>query len=324
MSENKVVTLRQEGEIDDPLTEILRAGAKRLIEQAVEAEFAALLTSHGDLKLPDGRQRVVRHGHDPVRAIQTGIGPVAVEKPKARDRGAVSAKERIRYSSSILPKWARRTKSLDVLLPALYLRGVSTGDFQEVLTALLGKDAPNLSPAVIARLKAEWEDEYRRWQIRDLSARRYVYVWADGVYLQARMEPHAECMLVLIGATPEGKKELLGFRTGMRESAQSWKELRGPGNRRWRRRAGVLEGSRRGVPVDASSTVLAAQNLERPRQAAEVRAAERARRLTRNLAVAEPGGGRSGDGDLRREICAKIPKSRRLPAEGPRHATDVL
>jgi transposase-like protein len=177
------------------------------------------------LKLPDGRQRVVRHGHDPVRPIQTGIGPVEVEKPKARDRGASSAEERIRYSSSILPKWARRTKSLDVLLPALYLRGISTGDFQEVLTALLGKDAPNLSPAVIARLKSEWEDEYRRWQVRDLSARRYVYVWADGVYLQARMEPQAECMLVLIGATPEGKKELLGFRTGMRESAQSWKEL---------------------------------------------------------------------------------------------------
>ena len=225
MSENKVVALRQEGEIDDPLTEILRAGAKRLIEQAVEAEFAAFLTSHGDLKLPDGRQRVVRHGHDPVRPIQTGIGPVEVEKPKARDRGASSAEGRIRYSSSILPKWARRTKSLDVLLPALYLRGISTGDFQEVLTALLGKDAPNLSPAVIARLKSEWEDEYRRWQVRDLSARRYVYVWADGVYLQARMEPQAECMLVLIGATPEGKKELLGFRTGMRESAQSWKEL---------------------------------------------------------------------------------------------------
>ena len=225
MSEDKVVALRQEGEIDDPLTEILRTGAKRLIEQAVEAEFAAFLTSHGDLKLPDGRQRVVRHGHDPVRPIQTGIGPVEVEKPKARDRGASSAQERIRYSSSILPKWARRTKSLDVLLPALYLRGISTGDFQEVLTALLGKDAPNLSPAVIARLKSEWEDEYRRWQVRDLSARRYVYVWADGVYLQARMEPQAECMLVLIGATPEGKKELLGFKTGMRESAQSWKEL---------------------------------------------------------------------------------------------------
>ena len=122
-------------------------------------------------------------------------------------------------------KWARRTKSLDALLPVLYLRGISAGDFQEVLTALLGKDAPNLSPAVIARLKGEWEDEYQRWQKLDLSARRYVYVWADGVYLQARMEPQAECMLVLIGATPEGKKELIGFRTGMRESAQSWKEL---------------------------------------------------------------------------------------------------
>ena len=225
MSENNVVGLRQKDEIDDPLTEILRSGAKRLIEQAVEAEFAAFLGSHGDLKLPDGRQRVVRHGHDPVRPIQTGIGSVEVEKPKARDRGALSAEERIRYSSSILPKWARRTRSLDALLPALYLRGISTGDFQEVLTALLGKDAPNLSPAVIARLKGEWEDEYKLWQKRELSARRYVYVWADGVYLQARMEPQAECMLVLIGATPEGKKELLGFRTGMRESAQSWKEL---------------------------------------------------------------------------------------------------
>lgn len=224
MTENNVVAFRQKGEIDDPLTEILRSGAKRLIEQAVEAEFAAFLAQHAALKLPDGRQRVVRHGHDPMRAIQTGVGPVEVEKPKARDRSA-GGEDRIRYASSILPKWARRTKSLDVLLPALYLRGVSTGDFQEVLTALLGKDAPNLSPSVIARLKGAWEDDYRRWQKRDLSARHYVYVWADGVYLQARMEPQAECMLVIIGATPEGKKELLGLAAGMRESAQSWKEL---------------------------------------------------------------------------------------------------
>jgi putative transposase len=192
MNESNVVSLRQKDVIDDPLTDILRSGAKRLVQQAVEAEFAAFLAAHADLELPDGRQRVVRHGHDPIRPIQTGIGPVEVAKPKARDRGAASADERIRYASSILPKWARRTKSLDALLPALYLRGVSTGDFQEVLTALLGKDAPNLSPAVIARLKSEWEDEYRRWQGRDLSARRYVYVWADGVYLQARMEPQAE------------------------------------------------------------------------------------------------------------------------------------
>jgi putative transposase len=225
MTENRVVPLRQEGEIDDPLTEILRAGAKRLIAQAVEAEFDAFLAAHADLALPDGRQRVVRHGHDPARIIQTGIGPVEVKKPKARDRGATEEGERIRYSSTLIPQWARRTKSLDALLPALYLRGVSAGDFQDVLTALLGKDAANLSPSVISRLKGEWEGEYERWRKRDLAARRYVYLWADGVYLQARMEPQAECMLVLIGATPEGKKELVGFHAGYRESAQSWKEL---------------------------------------------------------------------------------------------------
>ena len=225
MNENRVVSFRQEDEIGDPLTEILRTGARRLITRAVEIEFDTFLASNADLALPDGRQRVVRHGHDPVRTVQTGIGPVDVQKPKARDRGAPAAVERIRFTSAILPKWARRTKSLDALLPALYLRGISAGDLQEVLAALLGKDAPNLSPAVIARLKGELEDEYQRWQKRDLSARRYVYVWADGVYLQARMEPQAECMLVLIGATPEGKKELIGFQTGMRESTQSWKEL---------------------------------------------------------------------------------------------------
>jgi transposase-like protein len=144
---------------------------------------------------------------------------------KIRDRGAAIDGERIRFSSAILPKWARRTKSLDALLPVLYLRGISTGDFQEALAALLGKEAPNLSAALISRLTAEWKDEYDRWQKRDLSARRYVYVWADGVYLQARMEDNAECMLVLIGATPEGRKELVGFQVGARESAQSWREL---------------------------------------------------------------------------------------------------
>jgi transposase-like protein len=224
LSDNRIIPCRQKDEIDDPLTEILRAGARRLIAQAVEAEFETFLASNAELVLPDGRQRVVRHGHDPMRAIQTGIGPVEVEKPKARDRGAAEG-ARIRFTSNILPKWARRTKRLDALLPVLYLRGISAGDFQEVLASLLGKDAPNLSPAVIARLKGEWEEEYRRWQKRDLSTRRYVYVWADGVYLQARMEPQAECMLVLMGATPEGRKELIGFQTGQRESTQSWKEL---------------------------------------------------------------------------------------------------
>jgi transposase-like protein len=217
--------LRQPDTIDDPLTAILRSGARRLLAQAIEAEVQAFLADHADLKLPDGRDRLVRHGYGPERRIQTGIGPVEVRRIKLRDRGAGADGARIRFTSAILPKWARRTRSLDALLPILYLRGISTGDFQEALSALLGKEAPNLSPAVITRLKGEWEGEYARWSKRDLSARHYVYVWADGVYLQARLEPQAECMLVIIGATPEGRKELVGFQVGLRESAQSWREL---------------------------------------------------------------------------------------------------
>jgi putative transposase len=220
-----VVRLRQPEELEDPLTDILRSGARRLLALAVELEAEAFLAGMQDLKLPDGRDRLVRHGYGPERMIQTGIGPVAVSRVKIRDRGAASDGDRVRFSSSILPKWARRTRSLDALLPILYLRGISTGDFQEALAALLGRDAPNLSPSVIARLSAEWQAEYEHWQRRDLSARRYVYLWADGVYLQARMEEHAECMLVMIGATPEGGKELVGFQVGVRESAQSWREL---------------------------------------------------------------------------------------------------
>jgi len=225
-STTTVVSLRQPDEIDDPLTAVLRSGARRLLAQAIEAEADAFLAAMKGERLPDGRERVVRHGHGPERLVQTGIGPVAVQRVKLRDRAAEEGgAERIRFTSAILPRWARRTRSLDALLPVLYLRGVSMGDFQEALGALLGKEAPNLSPSVIARLRVEWEADYSRWQRCDLSARRYVYIWADGIYLQARMEPQAECMLVLIGATPEGKKELVGFQVGVRESAQSWREL---------------------------------------------------------------------------------------------------
>src|SRR3954453_4527246 len=220
-----VVPFRQVDSVDDPLTEIAREGARRMLAEAVRAEADAFVAQYAGLALADGRQRIVRHGHGPMRTIQTGVGPLEVQRAKVRDRAEVPEAEKIRFTSLILPRWARRSKSLDALLPVLYLRGISTGDFQEALAALLGKDAPNLSPAVIARLTASWAEEYARWQARDLSPRRYVYVWADGVYLQARMEDQAECMLVLIGATPEGKKELVGFQAGVRESAQSWREL---------------------------------------------------------------------------------------------------
>src|SRR5438309_1951789 len=224
-SNSTVVPLRQPETIDDPLTAVLRNGARRLLAQAIEAEADAFLASMKGVQLPDGRDRLVRHGHGPERLVQTGIGAAAVQRVKLRDRGMTAAGERIRFTSAILPRWARRTRSLDALLPILYLRGVSMGDFQEALGALLGRDAPNLSPAVIARLRDAWQADYLRWQRRDLAARHYVYLWADGVYLQARMEPQAECMLMLIGATPEGKKELVGFQVGLRESAQSWREL---------------------------------------------------------------------------------------------------
>ena len=223
--DSSVVRFPQPEVVDDPLTAVLRSGARRLLAQAIEAEAEAFLAAMADRRLADDRARFVRHGHGPERTVQTGIGPVEVQRVKVRDRAPAETGERVRFTSQILPRWARRTRSLDALLPVLYLRGVSTGDFQEALAALLGKEAPNLSPSVIARLKGDWQAEYQRWQQRDLAARRYVYLWADGVYLQARMEPQAECMLVVIGATPEGKKELVGFQVGARESAQSWREL---------------------------------------------------------------------------------------------------
>jgi len=225
-NDTDIIALRQPESVDDPLTEIARDGARRMLVAALRAEADAFVAQYAEETLPDGRQRVVRHGYGPERSIQTGIGALDVQRPKVRDRATdVPAEKRIRFTSGILPKWARRSRSLDALLPVLYLRGISTGDFQEALAAILGKDAPNLSPSVISRLTGEWQQEYDHWQRRDLSARRYVYIWADGVYLQARMEPQAECVLVILGATPEGKKEIVGFQVGVRESAQSWREL---------------------------------------------------------------------------------------------------
>ena len=223
MTDSNVFKLSQPGTFTDLLTEVLRNGAHALLVQAVETEAAAFLETHAGLKTEDGRQRLVRHGHLPERAVMTGIGAVQVRQPRLRDRGADG--ERIKFTPSILPPYARRSKSLEVLLPILYLKGLSTGDFCEALTALLGKDAPGLSASTIATLKAAWADEHKSWEKRDLSAKRYVYVWADGIYLQARLEEDAQCILVLLGATPEGTKELIGFSDGFRESAQSWRGL---------------------------------------------------------------------------------------------------
>jgi putative transposase len=224
MLKDSVIEFAKPSACVDGLTEVLRNGAKKLLAQAVEAEVAEFLGRHANLVTDDGRQRLVRHGHLPEREIMTGIGGVSVRAPRVRDRvGREDAC--IRFSSAIVPLYARRSKSLEVLIPALYLKGISTGDFEEALGALLGQDAGGLSASTIARLKDGWIDEHQAWLKRDLSAKRYVYMWADGIYVQARLEDHAQCLLVIIGATPEGKKEFVGFTDGVRESAQSWREL---------------------------------------------------------------------------------------------------
>ena len=210
---------------DDPLTEVLRAGARELLAQAVEAEVAEFLEGHATLVDDRGRRRIVRNGHLPERLTQTGIGPVNVRQPRVRDRRAGEGAGAIRFTSAILPRYLRRTKSLEDLLPWLYLRGISSGDFSEALAALLGAQAPGLSASTIGRLKEVWQDEMERWQRRDLSAKRYVYFWVDGIYFGARLEEEKQCILVIIGATDHGTKELIAITDGYRESEQSWREV---------------------------------------------------------------------------------------------------
>ncbi|MCC6864157.1 MAG: IS256 family transposase, partial [Rhodobacteraceae bacterium] len=224
MTNTTITTLPDpSGFSSDPLTEILRCGARTLIQQAVEAELTALLLAHAGETTEDGHARLVRHGHLPEREVMTGIGPVAVKVPRVRDRSAEA--EKIRFTSAILPPYLRKAKSIEELLPWLYLKGISTGDFQEALAALLGPNAAGLSSTTISRLKAYWWEEYEDWQRRDLSTRRFVYIWADGVYFQPRMAEEKQCVLVLIGADEWGRKEVLGLTDGFRESTQSWREL---------------------------------------------------------------------------------------------------
>jgi transposase-like protein len=210
-------------ETKDVLTEVLRQGAQRLLAQAVEAEVAGWLEQRHECIDAQGHQQVVRNGHLPERTITTGIGQVAVKQPRVRDRRP--AGEREKFSSSILPPYLRKTKSVEELIPWLYLKGVSSGDFSEALAALLGPQAKGLSATTVTRLKGIWEQEFQEWNRRSLAGKRYVYVWADGVHFNIRLEGGRQCILVLMGATADGKKELIAIQDGQRESEQSWKEL---------------------------------------------------------------------------------------------------
>lgn len=218
-----VTKLRNEApQSSDVLTDILRRGAQTLLQQAIEAEVQSYLSLVNVPQTPPG---AVRNGYCHERTIQTGIGDVAVRQPRTRVKKGFEGIEH--FSSKILPPYLRRTKSLDELIPWLYLKGISTGDFQEALQALLGESATGLSATTITRMKASWNDDYEAWSKRDLSVKRYVYVWADGVHFNVRLGEDGEraCILVLMGATSEGVKELIAVDAGMRESTTSWKGL---------------------------------------------------------------------------------------------------
>lgn len=206
--------------LEDPLTEVLRQGAKELIRKAVEMELSEMLSAYSDVRLLDGRPAVVRNGYLPAREIQTGIGEVEVQVPKVRDRSGSG----IHFSSQLLPPYLRRTKSMEELIPWLYLKGLSTGDYTEALSSLVGESARGLSANTVSRLKERWLDEHKEWQRQDLSSKRYVYWWADGIYSKVRMDDKL-CLLVIIGVTESGLKELVAVCDGYRESAASWEEV---------------------------------------------------------------------------------------------------
>jgi putative transposase len=207
----------------DSLHEILRHGAQALLAQAIEAEVAEWIDQHAHVTDPQGRRQVVRNGYLPARKLVTGVGEVAIEQPRVHDRRPEG--ERERFSSKLLPPYLRKTKSIEELIPYLYLKGISTGDFQEALSAILGPDCPGLSATTIVRLKSVWEQEYREWSARSLEDQEYVYVWADGIHTNIRLEEDRQCILVLMGATKDGRKELIAMTDGHRESTQSWREL---------------------------------------------------------------------------------------------------
>jgi transposase-like protein len=221
MSRNNIIALKKPSEnAEDPLMSVLREGARSLLAEALETEIQLFKEKYQELRLIDHSPQVVRNGCLPKRSLQTGLGPIEVIVPRIKDRG----KSGIKFQSTLVPPYLRRTKNIEELLPILYLKGISTGDFEETLTTLVGEKAMGMSHSTICRLKQTWEQDFEEWNKRSLAKKRYVYFWADGVYLQARMEDK-QCLLVLIGADEWGNKELISVKDGFRECEQSWTEV---------------------------------------------------------------------------------------------------
>lgn len=202
------------------LEEIARTGARKMLQQALENEVEEFLALFNCARIEGGQRAIVRNGHLQERAIQTGVGPLLIKQPRIRDKRGLK-----KFVSSILPPYLRRSPSIDTLIPLMYLKGISTNDFSEVLEAILGENAKGLSPTNIVRLKESWEGEYKEWSLRDLSNKHYVYMWADGIYFNVRLQDDRPCILVIIGALPDGTKELVAVYDGHRESKESWKEV---------------------------------------------------------------------------------------------------
>ena len=205
----------------------VREGARKLLQAALECEVESFVEEYAVKVDEHGRRLVVRNGYLPARSIMTGAGPLEVEQPRVRDKSR-HVEERAVFTSAILPPYLRKSRSVEELIPWLYLKGISTGEFPEALQSLLGEDAKGFSPNVVVRLKERWSQEYEEWSRRDLSGEEYVYVWADGIHVNVRLEDEGnqkQCLLVLMGATAEGRKELIAVMDGVRESKQSWQEL---------------------------------------------------------------------------------------------------
>jgi len=221
MNKSHVIELSGREVVSDPLTELLREGARLLIQQAIEAELASFLEAFHDCKLADGRSAVVRNGYHPERDIQTGIGPVTVKVPKVRCKEG----QAVTFRSALVPPYVRKTRSLEAALPWLYLKGISTGEMESALSVLVGPEAKGLSASTVARLKQVWGDEYAVWRKSRLDKERWVYLWADGIYSGLRAEDAKLCALVVIGVNERGEKRFLAIEDGVRESTQSWREV---------------------------------------------------------------------------------------------------
>ena len=330
MNNDTVVSLAAPARVSDPLTELLRTGARRLIEAAVAAEFEEYLSGFVQEKLPDGRQQVVRNGHLPERKILTGLGDVEVRVPKARSRSGSPEP----FRSLLVPPYVRRCASLDAAIPWLYLHGVSTGQMRQAVAALVGEEAARgLSANVVSRLKRSWDEEYRQWCRRRLDD-EWVYLWADGIYSGLRSERERLCVLVIIGVNAPRRETLPGHRgRGARvhpelargAAGDEAARLHAPGEaRRGRRGTGVLGGAVGGVSNDPNAALLDAQDRERPELPPEIQPGEGQAGTARDLDGRNEGAGRACLRRLARALRRQVPQGHRLPGPRPRRAARVL